>query len=273
MSIKSYKSVEQAAEKMINIMETGVIPWVKPWKSSNNVYNPVSKKPFTGFNAFVLNLFNTYETGYFITYQQALQVGGNVAKGSKGIGVLLPIIKEDKETGKTACYGFREYTVFNLDQCENVSGLYPLADDKPINRIEQCENTIRNTDAKITHISGKGCYYSSKTDQITMEDINNFHNNDVYYATMFHELSHWTGHESRIDRKLGNTFGSSDYAFEELIAELSANFLCNTHGIDTVDQHNAAYLQSWIKALKNDSSVLLKAAGQAKKASDYILKK
>lgn len=269
------QSVEQAAKQLISIMEQGVNPWVKPWKSSNNIYNPVSKKPFTGFNYVMLSLFGgSYTTGFWVTYKQADSVGGNVKEGMKGISVIAPLMFEKEVNGvkETFCKGFREYKVFNLDQCENVSELYPKDDSKPIERLEHCEATIRNTGAKIVSINSNSCYYSSKEDIINMVDINKFHNNDVYYATAFHELSHWTGNEKRLDRKLGNIFGSSDYAFEELIAELSANFLCNHHGIDGVDSHNAAYLKSWIKALQDDSSVILKAAGQAQKAANYILK-
>lgn len=273
---KELKSVQDCANRLIKIMETGTNPWVKPWKESGNIHNPVSKKPFTGFNRFYLSIISSqFSCGFFVTYAQAAGAGGNVKKGEKGFPVLMPLImtKENSKGEKESfCKGFKEYYVFNLDQCENMQNFYEKSSEKPIDRIESCEKTLMKSGANFVQIDKNSCYYSSKNDYINMVNINNFHNSEGYYATAFHELSHWTGHESRLDRKLGNTFGNSDYAFEELIAELSANALCQYHGIDGVDSHNAAYLKSWIQALHNDPSVILKAASQAQKAFDYIIK-
>lgn len=278
--MNTLETVENTAKKLIEIMENGVNPWEKPWKSSNNIFNPVSKKPFTGFNWVMLSLFGTgFSTGYYVTYSQAASVGGNVKKGSKGLKTLLPIIVPVKDENgkiienKTVLVGFKEYTVFNLDQCENVDKLYPQQSEKVNERFENCESTIQKTGANIIHKTGDGCYYRPSTDSIVMENLNSFDNSEKYYGTLFHELGHWTGSETRLNRlEKSARFGNPEYAFEELVAEITSNFLCNYHGIDSNDRHNASYLKSWIKALKNDSNVILTASGMAQKSAEYVLK-
>lgn len=278
--MKTLETVENTAKKLIEIMENGVNPWEKPWKSSNEIYNPVSKTPFTGFNWVMLSLFGShFTTGYYATYKQIESVGGQVKKGSKGFKTMAPLIVPAKDEAgniikdKTVLVGFREYAVFNLDQCENVEKLFPTASEKVNERFANCESTISATGANIIHKTGDGCYYRPSTDSIVMENINDFDNSEKYYGTLFHELAHWTGAETRLNRLEKNIrFGNPAYAFEELVAELSANFLCNHHGIDSNDRHNASYLKSWIKALRDDSNVILTAAGMAQKACEYIIK-
>jgi antirestriction protein ArdC len=139
----------------------------------------------------------------------------------------------------------------------------------PFSAVEIAEQRIVKTGALITH-GGDAAFYMPSMDRIQMPNKGTFASPENYYATMFHELTHWTSDKARCDRDLSKgRFGNPDYAFEELVAELGAAFLCNDHGIQGELRH-AGYIQSWLKALKNDNKAIFKAAALAQKAADYI---
>src|SRR5580692_1073542 len=166
----------------------------------------------------------------------------------------------------------REYTVFNVGQCENlpdrvVTGK-PMRVRNPDARDALADDFLHSTGADIREGHGEACYIPSQ-DFISMPAFAGFKGADHFYNVAFHELTHWSGHKSRLDRDLKNRFGSQSYAAEELVAELGAAFLCAEFGFDG-DVRNAGYIASWIELLKSDKRVFFSACGKASKAADYL---
>lgn len=277
------KSVaEIITEQIIDRLEAGTIPWRKPWTplaGPGAPRNLVSGKPYRGIN--VLLLANQpFSSPYWLTFKQAQDKGGNIRKGEKGTAVVFWnwVEVEDTETGEEKSIPFmRYYTVFNLEQTEGiVAPPSSVAIEKPFNPIQAAENIIAAMPQRpeIRHI-GNQAYYKPAIDFVNMPPQATFHQEEGYYCTLFHELAHATGHSSRLARKgvtEPSTFASHEYSKEELIAELAAAFLCSETGIEQITIDNsAAYIQSWLKELKNDNSLIILAAGQAQKAADFIM--
>lgn len=271
------------------MLETGVCPWQKPWKTSAKDALPsnyVSKKAYRGINAFIL-LCTPYACPYWVSYKQAGELGGNVKKGEKGFPVVFwkRLPKTDKATGKPVLNSkgkpesvmfLRYYTVFNLEQCEGITWEKPVSDGTPFEPLAEAARIVAGMpDApEIRHGGARACY-APVTDVVQMPEQQTFNGAPEYYNTLFHELAHATGHAKRLDRK-GITniagFGSDSYSREELVAEMGAAFLSGHAGILHVTANNsAAYLAGWIKALKEDSKLIVIAAAQAQKAADFIL--
>jgi antirestriction protein ArdC len=166
----------------------------------------------------------------------------------------------------------REYTVFNVEQCENLPDTIvtgkPMRVRNPDTRDELADAFLHSTGADIREGHGEACYISSR-DFISMPAFAGFKGADHFYNVAFHELTHWTGHKARLDRDLKNRFGSRNYAAEELIAELGAAFLCAEFGFDG-DVRNAGYIASWIELLKADKRAFFTACSQASKSADYL---
>src|SRR5437588_11625011 len=166
----------------------------------------------------------------------------------------------------------REYTVFNVDQCENLPDSIttgkPLRVRNPETRDEFADDFLRSTGADIREGHGEALYVPSR-DFISLPGFEAFKGADHFYNVAFHELTHWTAHKSRLDRDLKNRFGSRNYAAEELIAELGAAFLCAEFGFDG-DVRNAGYIGPWVELLKADKRAFFTACSQASKAADYL---
>jgi antirestriction protein ArdC len=166
----------------------------------------------------------------------------------------------------------REYTVFNVDQCENlpdsVNTRKPVRVRNPDTRDELADAFLQSTGADIREGHGEA-YYVPSRDFISMPAFAGFKSADHFYNVVFHELGHWTGHRARLDRDLKNRFGSQSYAAEELVAELGAAFLCAEFGFDG-DVRSAGYIASWIELLKADKRAFFAACSQASKAADYL---
>ena len=236
---------------------------------------PVTKNIYNGVNFFYLSLLqSTGEYGLsneWVTYKQAQNLGAQVRKGSKGVNVIFykPLEIKDKATEKSKVIPMlKSYTVFNRDM---VDGL-PAQVKKEVSEfevMESCENFIKNTRAIIKHGGARACYIPS-LDQINLPEKTSFNTSADYYATAYHELIHYTGSEKRLARLKNDSFGSEGYAFEELIAELGASMLCAYNGINAQLQH-ASYIDSWIKALKNDKKFIISASAKAQKAVNYLL--
>lgn len=276
---------EMVNERILAALESGVAPWRRPWAVRGGPRNLHSGKPYRGINTFLLGL-APYDSPWWLTYKQATELGGTVRKGEKSsVAVFwkLDTIR-DKETGEEKRVPIlRYFRVFNLEQCENVRmprGRAELvsttAELGEPERIAAAEAIIgAYPGPRIEHGGGRA-YYSPATDTVTVPDLNRFESAHSYYATMFHELGHSTGHASRLDRFgdkwAEHKFGSPTYAREELVAEMTAAYLCGETGIlpSTLEQ-TAAYLDSWRKAIKADVRALVVAAGQAQKAADLIL--
>jgi antirestriction protein ArdC len=205
-------------------------------------------------------------------------LGGNVRKGERGTKICF--VKQlqvrdsdaDGETATRLVPMMREYTVFNVDQCENlphsiITGK-PMRVRNPDTRDELADAFLHLTGADIREGHGEACYIPSR-DFISMPAFAGFKGADHFYNVAFHELTHWTAHKSRFDRDLKNRFGTRNYSAEELIAELGAAFLCAEFGFDG-DVRNAGYIGNWIELLKADKRAFFTACSQASKAADYL---
>jgi len=219
-----------------------------------------------------------YRTPRFLTFKQALELGGNVRKGARGTRVYFVKQLQVRDQGADDSAStrlvpmMREYTVFNVDQCENLPDSIiagkPIRVRNPDVRDELADAFIQSTGADIREGHGEACYIPSR-DFISMPAFAGFKGADHFYNVAYHELGHWTGHKSRLDRDLKNRFGSRQYAAEELIAELGAAFLSAEFGFDG-DLRSAGYIGNWIELLKADKRAFFTACSQASKAADYL---
>lgn len=275
--------------KIVEQLERGVTPWSQPWQAGHAA-GAVSKplrangEPYKGVN--VLSLWiSAMEKGFdnplWLTYNQAQELGGQVRKGEKGSLVVYANTftkKEQNDKGEDVekeIPFLKGYTVFNAQQIDGLpEKYYARAEPKhsdPIERIEHAEQFFANTKADIKH-GGSQAFYSPSSDYIQMPDIQAFRDKESYYATLAHEMSHWTRHPSRLDRDFGRQrFGDAGYAMEELVAEIGSAFTCADLGITPEPRENhAAYLASWLKVLKNDPKAIFTAASHAQKAADHL---
>ena len=274
---------EIVTDRLIKLMKEGIIPWNRPWNSSSGrPTNIVSKKPYRGINVFLLSSI-PFNSRWWMTYEQAINLRGHVKKGEKGSLVvfwkMLQKLEKDSEGNERLekIPMLRYYTVFNLEQVEGVKA--PQEGEVKENiftPIEKAEEIVRNM-PKRPEIKqgGNKAFYSPGLDYVRMPEQKQFPMPEEYYCTLFHELVHSTGHSSRANRKLDGKlagFGSPDYSREELVAEMGAAFLCAEAGIESaIIQNSAAYIQSWIRVLKGDSKLAVIASAQATKAANYIL--
>ena len=221
----------EVSARIIAELEKGAAPWVKPWSASpgaNVPCNAVSNRPYSGCNVVLLWMAQAagYRTPRFLTFKQALELGGNVRKGERFVKQLQIRDKSPDDSSSTRLIPMmREYTVFNFDQCENLPDSIntgePMRVRNPEARDELADAFLRSTGADIREDHGEA-YYVPSRDFISMPAFEAFNGADHSYSTAFHELTHWTAHRSRLDRDLKNRFGSRNYAGEELIAELVA---------------------------------------------------
>lgn len=273
MSSSVYAEVTQS---IIEQLEAGAAPWIKPWRVDSTAdKNIISQKPYQGINRLILGLssmVNGFDAPVWASFKQWQSLGANVRKGEKGTKIVFfsPVTKQDKATGEVEAYNvLKAYYVFNASQVEGIEFTTPKAEDKPFNAIEAAEARIVKTGANISHGSD-AAFYAPGPDSIKLPNKSAFDNESSYYATAFHELVHWTGAKHRLDRDLDKgRFGNPAYAFEELVAEMGAAFLCQDYKIQGELRH-AGYIQSWLKALKDDSKAIFKAAALAQKAADYL---
>lgn len=271
-------------DKIIAKIEAGVLPWRKTWKGGAAVQPLRSNgERYRGIN--VLQLWMTaeergYTNPYWFTFNQAKELGGFVKKGEKGTIVFYAssgskIVECDNgEELKESYYFLRSYVVFNGDQIEGLPEKYATKETietpSEYNRYEEAEQFFAATGAKISHGGGRA-YYSPSLDSIQMPELTSFESAEAYYGTLAHEVIHWTGHESRLNREGGKKFGDDAYAFEELVAELGAVFVCADLAIEAEQLENhAAYVGSWLKILKADKRAIFQAASAAAKAAEFL---
>ena len=268
---------EIVTEAIVKQLESGVVPWRKPWRTGMPA-NLVSRKEYRGINIFLLGV-QGYGSRYWLSYRQAQALGGNVMKGERGSKAVFWRIgeyqKENAETAEIETHKsilLRYYTIFNLEQCEGIKSPEPVPTIHPIGECEHIVNSMPNPPG--FEQLAQACYRPS-TDSVGMPARSASESGEAYYSTLFHELTHSTGHPSRLARDgimQHNPFGSEDYSKEELVAEMGAAMLCGVAGIESQTLGNsAAYLQSWVSRLRSDSRLVVWAASQAQKAADYIL--
>jgi antirestriction protein ArdC len=266
---------QEVTDSIIAQLEQGAMPWIKPWATDSTAdKNFLSQAPYKGINRLMLGLSSMvqgFNTPVWASFKQWQTVGANVRKGEKGTKIVFysPVTKENKATGDSESYNLlKTYYVFNASQVDGVTIQAPTVSDKPFNAIEAAELRIKLTGATITH-GGDSAFYAPSVDKINVPHKASFLTEGNYYATVFHELVHWTGAKHRENREFGKRFGDNAYAFEELVAEMGAAFLCQDYRIQGELRH-AGYLQSWLKVLRADSKAIFKAAALSQKAADYI---
>lgn len=248
--------------------------------------NLVSKRGYRGVNVFLLHAM-MHESPFWLTYNQARELGGHVKKGERACPVVfwkrLQVDDIGEPTGKKIIPFLRYYSVFNVAQCEDIPpDKIPVLNGSkrehcPITEAESIVATMPQK-PEIRHGGGRACY-SPSFDRVDMPQPETFRSGQDYYSVLFHELTHATGHESRLNRNgvsgsdgEWSAFGSTPYAREELVAEMGAAFLSGHAGIveRTLD-NSAAYIQSWLARLKEDKRLIVQAAAAAQKAADFIL--
>ncbi len=276
------KAYEIITETIIEKLERGCVPWHQPW-SSEAAKNLISKREYRGINVFLLGA-SRYANPYWLTFRQAKQLGGHVAKGERSTPVVFwKWLEHERENadGELETYStplLRYYRVFNVEQCEGIPAdkVPPLDNARAFQPIEEAERVVRSMPQRpiIQHETAQACYRPA-ADIVNMPAPELFTSDAEYYSTLFHELTHATGHESRLKRldteKLA-AFGSRDYSQEELVAEMGSAFLCGHCGIaERIIDNSASYIQGWLRRLRNDKRLVVFAAAQAHKAADFIL--
>jgi antirestriction protein ArdC len=270
---------ERITAVIIALLEQGTVPWHKTWKASTGwPRNFVTNKPYRGINVLLL-LCGKYESPFWLTLRQANMLGGTVRKGEKACPVVFwkrLKVGEKDSTEEREIPLLRYYLVFNLAQCEGLKNGHPATPDGAAALPSKPEEIVAIMPQKPAIKDGfTQAFYSLREDYVGMPGMDRFEGSDQYYATLFHELVHATGHESRLNRstlteKAG--FGSDPYCREELIAEIGAAFLCGQAEIAerTID-NSAAYVAEWLKRMKDEQKLIVHAAAQAQRAADFVL--
>jgi putative DNA primase/helicase len=285
---------EVVAERLIEQLKAGTAPWQKPWEpgavSTYLPINPTTGKRYKGINAMFL-MSQGRSDPRWMTYKQAAAVDAQVLKGEKGTLVQYwkfteeqtkrddqgkPVLDDNGKPVKIVAELERPRvffaTVFNAEQ---IDGLPPLErKEQPEHQwdaVERAERILKASGAVITHAPGDRAFYRPVSDSITLPERGQFSSADRYYATALHELGHWTGHHSRLDRDLSHPFGSEGYAKEELRAEIASMILGDELGIGHDPDQHVAYVGSWIKALEEDPLEIFRASADAEKIQDYVL--
>ena len=266
----------EVTSRIIAQLEQGQIPWSKPWISSGSAISRATGKPYSLLNQMILG-----KPGEYLTFAQCQKEGGKIRKGEKSSMVVFWkfIEQEDEETHEKKQVPFlRYFSVFHIDQCEGLKPKHVQDLPATVRPDEKAENIItdylQRSGVKLIHQEGDRAFYRPSTDSITLPLMAQFKDVAEYYSTLMHEAVHSTGAAGRLNR-LEKTafFGSDAYSKEELIAELGASALVSHCGLETSSsfRNNAAYIQSWLQALRNDKRLIVSASGKAEKAVDLIL--
>lgn len=293
------KARQQLIEAFMGCLKEDTLPWTKGWHTTGErMRNAVSETEYHGCNAFLLMLvayMKGYEDPRWCTFKQAQDQGWKIQKGSKGVPVEYWSVydKKEKQTISLADYTravsengrdkndfsivSRTYTVFNGQQIEGI----PALEKKPVPKLTDIEmdgfvNNIKNNMDVGYREVGDQAYYSPSTDTVTMPHKEQFKSQHDFNSTLLHELSHATGHESRLNRDIAHSFGSPEYAKEELRAEISSAFMSQYIEVDISQWHldnHKAYIQGWSSVLKEDPNVLFTAIKDAEKIADYLIEK
>jgi antirestriction protein ArdC len=279
---KSYVNTDiyqLVTDRIVRLLEAGTVPWPKPWRGAEFApQNIVSRKAYRGINLMLLYS-SGFASPFWLTFRQAHALGGKVKKGEKSLPVVFWKFFEDEEDSERRKVPLLRYSnVFNLLQCDGIKTPGDFKAEDPFVPIERCEQVLAEMPQLPQILEGYGygsAWYCPLRDCVQMPDKASFSPPEAYYSVLFHELTHATGHASRLGRKaVGevNAFGSDPYSREELVAEMGAAFICGHCGIEsaTINQ-SASYIQNWLERLKNDRKLIIHAAGQGQKAADFIL--
>lgn len=279
----------RVTDKIVADLENGVRTWLKPWNAEHaagRITRPLrfNGTPYNGINVLMLWA-SAVERGFaapiWMTFKQASALGGHVRKGEKGSLVVyantITRTEVDADTGEEEERDIpfmKGYTAFNVEQIEGLPAhYYAVAEPQldPVERIEKVESFFAATRADIRH-GGNQAYYAVSSDYVQMPPFEAFRDAESYYATLAHEVTHWTRHKSRLDRDFGRKrWGDEGYAAEELVAELGSAFLAADLELTPEPREDhAAYIGSWLKVLKNDKRAIFTAAAHAQRAADFL---
>ena len=280
-----YKKV---TDKIISDLEQGTLTWLKPWSSENmdgRIVKPLRHNgmPYSGINVLLLwgaAIERGYLSPYWMTYRQAKEYGAHVCKGERGNLVVyantITKTEEQDDGSEEECTipFMKGYCVFNVEQIEGLPEYFytktePVID--PAERIAHADAFFAASGADVRH-GGNRAFYSGGSDHVQMPHFEAFHSPEAYYATLAHELTHWTKHPKRLDREFGRKkLGNEEYSREELVAELGAAFLCADLALTPEPgEDHAAYIQGWLKVLKDDKRAIFSAAAHAQRAADFL---
>lgn len=263
---------QEVTDRIIDALQQGTTPWVKPWKDSGGSGMPVNGATghkYSGINVFLLWA-SPYTDSRWYSFKQAQAKHGRVRKGAKGTNIVFfkPLVKKTDDGKEQVIPLIRGFTVFNHQQIDWQNEEDSVESNFELN-FTKAKNIVDATRAVIEHGSDRACY-NPIFDVINMPNFNSFKTEEDYWATMLHELTHWTGHSKRKARQFGKRFGDDAYAMEELVAEMGAAFLCAHAEVEGKLQH-AEYISGWLKILKKDKRAVFTAAKQAQQAADFVL--
>lgn len=272
---------QQITDRMVEQLKKGNVPWQRPWVEAQNI---VTQKPYRGVNTFVLAC-EERESPFWMTYRQAVELGGNVKKGEKSTPIIywnFKDMKDDKGIVMLDSKGnpkqipfIRWANVFSLEQTENIKAPELAKDGDARLPLEKAQEILEKAQVCEMSLNAQlsGPCYIPLLDKVEVPSIQRYPNPALFYHSVFHELAHATGHATRLNRE-GITLPRSKerYAKEELIAELSSSFLCNDAGIlgDVEFKNSSSYISSWLEALGNDPKLLIAASSSAQKAAEYV---
>ena len=264
----------EVTNRVIERLEQGFAPWIKPWHTENTLdKNIKTGNEYNGINRIILGM-SGYQSNIWASFKQWKDLGANVKLHEKGTAIVFykPVsgVKVTND-GDEIIYNsvFTTSYVFNAEQVEGIEIKPREIEDKPFLNNVMVDSMVSNTGAHIKH-GGNSAYYRPSEDYINMPIKSDFKDEAGYYATLLHEITHWSGAKHRLDRTKGKRFGDTQYAFEELIAELGSAFLCEKFAVKGDIRHEG-YIASWLKALKNDNKMIFKASAYAQKSTDYIV--
>lgn len=269
---------QEVTDTIVNALESGAAPWLKPWTDgvladATMPYNAITGKNYNGINIMLLWISGTsYTSNAWLTYKQAQSLGGNVIKGQKSTNIIFWqfLKKKNKQGIEETIPMLRNYSVFNVEQCENLN----LEKAKIPEVVDLSSTTISDLAKEVgatVKIGGNRAYFRASSDHIGMPELSQFTDANAHDATLAHELVHWTGHKNRLDREMGGRFGSDSYAMEELVAEMGSAFVCARMGIEMTGLQHSEYIASWLKVLKADKRAIFTASSKAKEATEFLL--
>ena len=275
--------MQEFADRIIAELENGVKPWVRPWDPEKAggpqaPFNPVTGKRYHGINVLILGMdMRAFQSGdpRWMTYQQAHEKKWQVRKGEKSTTIFFSkpyeIDDDEAEDGKKTIRVLKHYAVFHASQIDGIPAYKaPTIEEAPWTRPEAADIILKNSRA-VVRIGGDRAFYSPSTDHIQLPPEHAFRGPPEFAATALHELAHWTGHPSRLNRDMRQRFGSAAYAMEELRAELASAFVAAELGIPTDIPQHASYIADWIKPLKEDKREIFRAAADAQRIADMQL--
>ena len=269
--------------RVIAALEQGTPPWVCPWQNGNALpSNLATGKTYRGINVLMLSIeamISKHSDSRWLTFRQANEIGARIRKGEHGTLIVFYCLREINDSKgdvadaeameKRGVPMLKSYTVFNASQLECIPDRFAVAENALWQPVDEADQLLMKSGAIICH-GGNRAFYRPSDDIIQLPPTAAFAHAGDYYSTALHELCHWTGHPQRLNRVLGRRHDNDAYAYEELVAEIGAAFLCAHCGLHTVNDH-ASYIENWLNVLRRDKRLIFVAAGAAQKAADFVL--